>query len=102
MDINMGELDGIEATRIITTADPAVKVILVSTYALDDLPPLHTVARSPTSTRTNCRPARSGVFGQTAATPRLARCDSGGLTPDVLLRRKRERNRSRDRGSRPG
>ena len=39
MDINMGELDGIEATRIITTADPAVKVILVSTYGLDDLPP---------------------------------------------------------------
>ena len=71
MDINMGELDGIEATRIITTADPAVKVILVSTYALDDLPPAARapVARSPTSTRTNCRPARSGVSGQTAATP---------------------------------
>jgi two-component system, NarL family, invasion response regulator UvrY len=39
MDINMGELDGIEATRLITDADPTVKVILVSTYALDDLPP---------------------------------------------------------------
>jgi DNA-binding NarL/FixJ family response regulator len=39
MDINMGELDGIEATRIITTNDPSVRVILVSTYALDDLPP---------------------------------------------------------------
>ena len=39
MDINMGELDGIEATRIMTGADPSVKVILVSTYALDDLPP---------------------------------------------------------------
>ena len=39
MDINMGALDGIEATRLITAADPAVKVILVSTYALDDLPP---------------------------------------------------------------
>jgi two-component system invasion response regulator UvrY len=39
MDINMGELDGIEATRIITRTDPSVKVILVSTYALDDLPP---------------------------------------------------------------
>jgi two-component system, NarL family, invasion response regulator UvrY len=38
MDINMGELDGIEATRIITTEDSAVKVILVSTYGLDDLP----------------------------------------------------------------
>lgn len=39
MDINMGELDGIEATRIITQASPNTKVILVSTYALDDLPP---------------------------------------------------------------
>ena len=39
MDINMGALDGIEATRLITGADPAIKVILVSTYALDDLPP---------------------------------------------------------------
>jgi DNA-binding NarL/FixJ family response regulator len=39
MDINMGELDGIEATRLITTARPATKVILVSTYTLDDLPP---------------------------------------------------------------
>ncbi|HUS43214.1 MAG TPA: response regulator transcription factor [Ilumatobacteraceae bacterium] len=38
MDINMGELDGIEATRIITGSDPSVKVILVSTYTLDDLP----------------------------------------------------------------
>jgi DNA-binding NarL/FixJ family response regulator len=39
MDINMGALDGIEATRLITAADQSVKVILVSTYALDDLPP---------------------------------------------------------------
>jgi two-component system invasion response regulator UvrY len=39
MDINMGELDGIEATRIITESNPSVKVILVSTYGLDDLPP---------------------------------------------------------------
>jgi DNA-binding NarL/FixJ family response regulator len=39
MDINMGALDGIEATRLITGAEPAIKVILVSTYALDDLPP---------------------------------------------------------------
>lgn len=39
MDINMGALDGIEATRIITEADPGVRVILVSTYGLDDLPP---------------------------------------------------------------
>ena len=38
MDINMGELDGIAATRIITGDNPAIKVILVSTYGLDDLP----------------------------------------------------------------
>ena len=35
----MGELDGIEATRLITGAHPATKVILVSTYPIDDLPP---------------------------------------------------------------
>jgi two-component system, NarL family, invasion response regulator UvrY len=39
MDINMGELDGIEAARQITEARPDTKVILVSTYAEDDLPP---------------------------------------------------------------
>ncbi len=39
MDINMGVMDGIEATRRITQAHPATMVILVSTYAVDDLPP---------------------------------------------------------------
>ncbi len=39
MDINMGEMDGIEATRLIVDADPDVRVVLVSTYGLDDLPP---------------------------------------------------------------
>lgn len=38
MDINMGAVDGIEATRLITSARPATKVILVSTYGLEDLP----------------------------------------------------------------
>jgi DNA-binding NarL/FixJ family response regulator len=38
MDINMGELDGIEATRLITSDNPTIKVILVSTYEIDDLP----------------------------------------------------------------
>lgn len=38
MDINMGELDGVEATRRILGSDPTIKVILVSTYELDDLP----------------------------------------------------------------
>ncbi len=39
MDINMGALDGIEATRLILEANPEVRVILVSTYGLDDMPP---------------------------------------------------------------
>ncbi len=39
MDINMGAIDGIEATRIITLTFPETFVILVSTYAVDDLPP---------------------------------------------------------------
>jgi len=39
MDINMGVMDGLEATRIITTAYPDTFVVLVSTYELIDLPP---------------------------------------------------------------
>jgi two-component system, NarL family, invasion response regulator UvrY len=39
MDINMGAMDGIQATRLITEARPDTVVILVSTYAEDDLPP---------------------------------------------------------------
>ncbi|MCU1501255.1 MAG: response regulator receiver protein [Ilumatobacteraceae bacterium] len=39
MDINMGAMDGLEATRIITTAHPETLVILVSTYTADDMPP---------------------------------------------------------------
>jgi DNA-binding NarL/FixJ family response regulator len=38
MDINMGELDGIEATRLIVETAPDIRVVLVSTYGLDDLP----------------------------------------------------------------
>lgn len=38
MDINMGAIDGIEATRQITGSRPSTKVILVSTYGLEDLP----------------------------------------------------------------
>ena len=39
MDINMGVMDGIEATRLITTYFPETFVILVSTYTEADMPP---------------------------------------------------------------
>ena len=39
MDINMDGIDGIEATRQVLAVDPLVKVVLLSTYELDDLPP---------------------------------------------------------------
>ena len=38
MDINMGGISGIEATRRITSASPEVIVVLLSTYQADDLP----------------------------------------------------------------
>ncbi len=39
MDINMPEMDGIEATRRIVSAQPDVVVVLCSTYDVGDLPP---------------------------------------------------------------
>lgn len=39
MDIKMDGIDGIEATRQILAAHPLVKVVLLSTYELADLPP---------------------------------------------------------------
>ena len=38
MDINMGGISGIEATRRITSSSPDVVVILLSTYQAADLP----------------------------------------------------------------
>ncbi|MFI6484386.1 response regulator transcription factor [Nonomuraea sp. NPDC050663] len=39
MDIHLPDISGIEATRLILAAAPATKVVLVSSYAVDDLPP---------------------------------------------------------------
>ncbi len=39
MDINMGAMDGIEATAAIVSEHPTVFVILVSTYTEDEMPP---------------------------------------------------------------
>ena len=38
MDINLPGISGIEATRQITADSPAVRVVLLSTYAYEDLP----------------------------------------------------------------
>jgi len=39
MDINMGGIDGLEATSQIVRARPETLVVLVSTYTLEQLPP---------------------------------------------------------------
>jgi two-component system, NarL family, invasion response regulator UvrY len=39
MDIKMDGIDGIEATRQILAEHPMVKIVLLSTYELADLPP---------------------------------------------------------------
>jgi two-component system invasion response regulator UvrY len=38
MDINLPGMSGIEATRLLLEAEPATTVVLMSTYAADDLP----------------------------------------------------------------
>ena len=38
MDINLPGISGIEATRRIVAANPGIAVVLLSTYAADDLP----------------------------------------------------------------
>jgi DNA-binding NarL/FixJ family response regulator len=38
MDINLPGISGIEATRRIVNAHPGIRVVLLSTYAADDLP----------------------------------------------------------------
>ena len=39
MDINMGVMDGLQATRLITESYPDTFVVLVSTYTEADMPP---------------------------------------------------------------
>ncbi|MEV1179288.1 response regulator transcription factor [Nonomuraea sp. NPDC049784] len=39
MDINLPGISGIEATRRILARAPDIKIVLLSTYAADDLPP---------------------------------------------------------------
>ena len=75
MDINMGELDGIEATRLITARGPATKVILVSTYELEDLPP----------TARHQRRRRLCQQGRAVATSRAAAV-GGGWRPALATR----------------
>lgn len=61
MDIHLPGISGIEATRQIVAADPAIAVVLLSTYAADDLPE---------DART-CGAA--GYIGKADLTPRLLR-----------------------------
>ena len=70
MDINMGAMDGLEATRLITGARPGTIVILVSTYAESDLPPgARSTAPLPMSTRTSSARSCCAACGKPAATP---------------------------------
>ncbi len=61
MDIHLPGISGIEATRRIVAADPDIAVVLLSTYAADDLPE---------DART-CGAA--GYIGKADLTPRLLR-----------------------------
>ena len=73
MDINMGAMDGLEATKIITTAHPETFVILVSTYTEADMPPAARVrgdgVRQQGRTVTTGRAASLGIWWR----PGLAR-----------------------------
>ncbi len=95
MDINLGGIDGIEATRRITADRHDAFVILVSTYPLEDLPG---DARS-------CGAARLREQGRAESStyPRLVgeRRRSGLVDTDVVTRRVVTSRRSAPRGPAP-
>ena len=80
MDINMPEMNGIEATRRIVAAHPDVVVFLCSTHDVTDLPRGATVSgASAYVTRSTSAPTRCASCGRTA----IRR-----LRPAVTARRK--------------
>ncbi len=86
MDINMGEMNGIEAARRVTDAHPETMVILVSTYAAEDLP-----GRRPLQRCRGLRP--QGRAEPPAAAIALGARRRSGLaaTAEILTRRARHR-----------
>ncbi|GAA1005602.1 hypothetical protein Aple_051630 [Acrocarpospora pleiomorpha] len=59
MDINLPGINGIEATRRILASHPDTAVVLVSTYAAEDLPPdAHTCGATGYIRKENLTPAR--------------------------------------------
>ena len=75
MDINMGVMDGLEATKLITTAHPETMVILVSTYTEADMPPTANARFRSVCARTRRTPA--GTQTRTARSrPRPTESDS--------------------------
>ena len=77
MDINMPQMDGIEATRQIVAAHPGVVVILCSTYAASDLPPAARVSGAAGVRQQGRAQRRRGARGVGPPGRRLA----GGLRP---------------------
>ena len=67
MDINLPGINGIEATRRITSAHPGATVLLLSTYQAADLPAAPTpVARPATSTKRSSAPPWFSTSGPSA------------------------------------
>ena len=65
MDINMPEMNGIEATRAMVSRHPEVVVILCSTYdAATCRPRWPRAVHAPTSTRSTWAPTRFGSSGR--------------------------------------